>query len=80
MKLQYYYVADYSLDLCLEYMKHDNVYDRFSYKWEEKEDYYLITFFTANAICIYQGYRSVLENKARSKETECLKSDGIYIK
>ena len=44
MKLQYYYVTDYSLDLCLEYMKHDNVYDRFSYKWEEKEDYYLITF------------------------------------
>lgn len=41
---QYYYISKYSLDLCLEYMKHDNVYDRFSYKWEEKENYYLITF------------------------------------
>ena len=41
---QYYYITNYSLELCLEYMKHDNIYDIFSYKWEEREDYYLITF------------------------------------
>ena len=41
---QYYYITNYSLELCLEYMKHDNIYDIFSYKWEKREDYYLITF------------------------------------
>lgn len=25
-------------------MKHDNIYDKFKYVWEKKEDYYLITF------------------------------------
>lgn len=44
MELKFYYVTDYDLDLCLEYMKHDNIYDRFIYEWEEKEDYCLITF------------------------------------
>ena len=44
MNGQYYYITNYSLELCLEYMKHDNIYDIFSYKWEEREDYYLITF------------------------------------
>ena len=41
---KFYYITNYSLDLCLEYMKHDNIYDRFEYVWEKKEDYYLITF------------------------------------
>jgi hypothetical protein len=44
MENQYYYITKYPLDLCLEYMKHDNIYDRFSYKWEEEGNYYLITF------------------------------------
>lgn len=44
MANDFYYITDYSLALCLEYMKHDNIYDVFSYIWEEKEDYYLITF------------------------------------
>lgn len=44
MELVFYYTTNYSLDLCLEYMKHDNIYDRFKYEWEEKGDYYLITF------------------------------------
>ena len=39
-----FYITNYSLDLCLEYMKHDNIYDKFKYVWEKKEDYYLITF------------------------------------
>lgn len=43
-KLSYYYTTNYPLDLCLEYMKHNNIYDKFTYVWEEKEDYYLITF------------------------------------
>ena len=33
------YITNYSLDLCLEYMKHDNIYDRFKYVWEKKEDF-----------------------------------------
>jgi hypothetical protein len=41
---QYYYITKYPLGLCLEYMKHDNIYDIFSYKWEEEGNYYLITF------------------------------------
>lgn len=44
MEFVFYYTTNYSLDLCLEYMKHDNIYDRFKYEWEEKGDYYLITF------------------------------------
>lgn len=43
-ELHYHYITDYSLDLCLEYMKHDNIYDKFEYVWEERGDYYLITF------------------------------------
>ena len=43
--MQYYYLSNYSLDLCLEYMKHDNIYDKFSYKWEKTEENdYFITF------------------------------------
>lgn len=40
----FYYVSDYPISLCLEYMKHSNIYDRFSYKWEENNGYYFITF------------------------------------
>lgn len=40
----FYYVSDYPISLCLEYMKHCNIYDRFSYKWEENNGYYFITF------------------------------------
>lgn len=43
-KLHYHYIANYPLDLCLEYMKHNNIYDRFEYEWEERGGYYLITF------------------------------------
>lgn len=44
MEIKFNYITDYPLDLCLEYMKHDNIYDEFTYIWEEKEDYCLITF------------------------------------
>ena len=44
MESELHYITNYSLDLCLEYMKHDNIYDKFEYAWEEKGDYYLITF------------------------------------
>lgn len=44
MESKFYYITNYSLDLCLEYMKHDNINDKFKYVWEKKEDYYLITF------------------------------------
>lgn len=32
----FYYVTEYSLDLCLKYMQNDNVYDVFSYTWEKR--------------------------------------------
>lgn len=44
MEIIFYYTTNCSLELCLEYMKNDNIYDRFKYEWEEKGDYYLITF------------------------------------
>lgn len=44
MESKFYYITNYSSDLCLEYMKHDNINDKFKYVWEKKEDYYLITF------------------------------------
>lgn len=42
--MEFRYVSDYALHLCLDYMKHDNIYDRFTYTWEEDEDCYYITF------------------------------------
>ena len=42
--MEYHYVTHYVIHLCEDYMKHDNVYDRFTYKWEEDEGGYLITF------------------------------------
>lgn len=42
--MEYHYVTDYALNLCQDYMKHENVSDRFTYKWEEDEEGYLITF------------------------------------
>lgn len=42
--MKYKYVSHYALHLCLEYMKHDNIYDRFSYTWEENDNGYFITF------------------------------------
>ncbi|MCM1496282.1 MAG: hypothetical protein NC089_10865 [Bacteroides sp.] len=42
--MQFYYVTDYSIPLCLDYMKHENAYDRFIYQWEERNGYFLITF------------------------------------
>ncbi len=29
-ELHYHYITNYSLDLCLEYMKHINIYDKFN--------------------------------------------------
>ncbi len=40
----FYYVTEYPLDLCLQYMQNDNVYDVFSYTWEKREGFYLLTF------------------------------------
>lgn len=42
--MEFYYESHYAIDLCREYIKHDNVYDKFSYTWEENEDHFLITF------------------------------------
>ena len=39
-----YYETNYSIEFCRDYMKHDNVNDVFLYKWEEKENHYIITF------------------------------------
>lgn len=44
MRNQFYYVTQHSLNLCLEFMNHDNIYDWFLYDWEEKEGRYFITF------------------------------------
>lgn len=44
MSNQFYYITQYPLNLCLEYMNHDNIYDRFAYTWEKKGDRYFITF------------------------------------
>lgn len=49
------YVASYPLHLCLEYMKHKNIHDKFTYSWEEKDGYYLITF---------QEYRNSMKSLA----------------
>lgn len=40
----FYYVTEYPLDLCLQYMQNDNVYDIFSYTWEKRDCFYLLTF------------------------------------
>ena len=29
------YITDYDLKVCLDYMKHDNIYDVFTYEWKE---------------------------------------------
>lgn len=42
--MEFHYMTDYSKELCLEYMQHDNVNDYFSYSWEEKDGKFLITF------------------------------------
>ena len=42
--MEFFYLSKYPIRLCREYMTHFNVYDRFEYIWEEREDYYLITF------------------------------------
>ena len=42
--MELYYLSKYPIRLCREYMTHFNVYDQFEYVWEEREDYYLITF------------------------------------
>lgn len=42
--MEFHYITDYSKELCLEYMQHDNVNDYFSYSWEAKKDKFLITF------------------------------------
>ena len=42
--MELYYLSKYPIRLCREYMTHFNVYDRFEYIWEERGDYYLITF------------------------------------
>ncbi len=42
MKMQYF--TEKSLKICLDYMKHDNVYDRFIYEWKEEKGKYLIKF------------------------------------
>lgn len=38
------YITQYPLENCLEYMKHDNIYDVYDYEWEENEGRYFITF------------------------------------
>lgn len=42
--MEFYYVSKYPIKLCKDYMKHSNAFDCFIYTWEEKEDYYIITF------------------------------------
>lgn len=37
------YITQYPINLCLEYMKHDNVYDFYEYDWEEINGIYYIT-------------------------------------
>ena len=43
-RMELYYLSKYPIRLCREYMTHFNIYDNFVYAWEEREDYYLITF------------------------------------
>lgn len=43
-RMELYYLSKYPIRLCREYMTHFNIYDNFVYVWEEREDYYLITF------------------------------------
>lgn len=43
-QLYYNYTTEYPLNLCMEYMQHDNIFDWFIYTWEEKEGRFFITF------------------------------------
>lgn len=38
------YKSRYPIDLCLAYMKNDNINDVFEYTWEECEGKYCITY------------------------------------
>lgn len=42
--MESYYVSKYPIKLCRDYMMHSNIYDSYMYIWEEKENYFLITF------------------------------------
>lgn len=56
--MEFYYLSKYPIRLCREYMTHFNIYDRFIYTWEERGDYYLITFKEIrNSMCSLSGVR-----------------------
>ena len=42
--MEFYYLSKYPIRLCRDYIKHSNIYDRFIYTWEERDDRFLITF------------------------------------
>ena len=42
--MESYYLSKYPIRLCRDYIRHSNIYDEFIYTWEEKENYFLITF------------------------------------
>lgn len=41
---EFFYITQYPVDICLDYMKHENMYDLFDYTWEEIGGRYFITF------------------------------------
>lgn len=42
--MEFYYLSEHPVKVCRDYMKHFNIYDCFLYTWEERGDYFLITF------------------------------------
>lgn len=50
--MEFYYLSKHPIRLCMDYMKHFNIYDPFLYTWEERGDYFLITF-EGNSYGIY---------------------------
>lgn len=42
--MESYYLSKHPIKVCRDYMRHSNIYDLYIYTWEEKENYFLITF------------------------------------
>lgn len=42
--MEFYYLSKHPIKVCRDYIRHSNIYDEYIYTWEERGDYFLITF------------------------------------
>lgn len=42
--MEFYFVTEYTIEKCLEFMEHENIYDVFLYEWKKKDDKFILTF------------------------------------